>query len=74
MSFRFAIAVGMIAATAFFNHIPPAFAECSHCAAMTGLDTDQDGTIDLAEAQKAAGIVFDKIERDTDNTVDGEGG
>ena len=35
---------------------------------MKGTDTDQDGSIDLAEAQEAAGIVFDKIERDVDKT------
>ena len=69
MFFRFAIAVGIIAAT-FITHSSPASAEASTCAALKGLDTDQDGTIDLAEAQKAAGIVFDKIERDKDNTVD----
>lgn len=70
MFIRFAIAAGLIAVTASFNYVAPALAEAGTCAAMTGLDADQDGTIDLAEAQKAAGIVFDKIERDKDNTVD----
>jgi len=70
MFIRFAIAAGIIAVTAPVNHVTPAFAEAGACAAMTGLDTDKDGTIDLAEAQKAAGKVFDKIEHDADKTVD----
>ena len=34
------------------------------------LDTDNDGTVDLAEAKKAASAVFDKLERDHDGTLD----
>ncbi|MEL6061600.1 MULTISPECIES: EF-hand domain-containing protein [unclassified Methylobacterium] len=34
------------------------------------VDTDKDGTIDLAEAQAAAGKVFDGAEKDKDGTVD----
>jgi len=34
------------------------------------VDTDKDGTIDLAEAQAAAGKVFDSAETDKDGTVD----
>jgi Ca2+-binding EF-hand superfamily protein len=33
-------------------------------------DTDNDGTVDLAEAQKAAAAVFDRLERDHDGTLD----
>ena len=33
-------------------------------------DTDNDGTIDLAEAKKAASAAFDKLERDHDGTLD----
>jgi len=33
-------------------------------------DTDNDGTIDLAEAKKAASSAFDKLERDHDGTLD----
>ena len=33
-------------------------------------DTDGDGTIDLAEAKKAASALFDKLERDHDGTLD----
>lgn len=34
------------------------------------VDTDKDGTIDLAEARAAAGHVFDGAETDKDGTVD----
>jgi EF-hand domain pair len=34
------------------------------------LDTDNDGTVDLAEAKKAAAGLFDKLDRDKDGTVD----
>jgi len=33
-------------------------------------DTDNDGTVDLAEAKKAASAVFDKLDRDKDGTLD----
>ncbi|MEE7461936.1 histidine kinase [Methylobacterium fujisawaense] len=38
--------------------------------ALKMVDTDHDGTIDLAEAQAAAGKVFDAAETDKDGTVD----
>jgi hypothetical protein len=34
------------------------------------LDTDNDGTVDLAEAKKAASAAFDRLERDKDGTLD----
>lgn len=34
------------------------------------LDTDKDGTVDLAEAKAAAGALFDKLNKDTDGTID----
>jgi Ca2+-binding EF-hand superfamily protein len=33
-------------------------------------DTDNDGTVDLAEARKAASTLFDRLERDHDGTLD----
>src|SRR3974390_1194242 len=33
-------------------------------------DTDNDGTVDLAEAKKAAGDLFDKLDSDKDGTLD----
>jgi Ca2+-binding EF-hand superfamily protein len=34
------------------------------------LDTDNDGTVDLAEAKKSGGDLFDKLNKDKDNTID----
>jgi len=34
------------------------------------LDTDHDGTVDLAEAKSAASKLFDKLDRDHDGTLD----
>ena len=34
------------------------------------LDTDNDGTVDLAEAKKAASALFDRLEGDHDGTLD----
>jgi len=33
-------------------------------------DTDNDGTVDLAEAKKAAAALFDQLDRDKDGTLD----
>ncbi len=35
-----------------------------------GLDTDADETLDLAEAKKAAGALFDKLDKDHEGTLD----
>lgn len=34
------------------------------------LDTDNDGTVDLDEAKRAASAVFDRLEKDKDGTLD----
>lgn len=34
------------------------------------LDADNDGTVDLDEAKKAAGALFDKLDTDKDGTLD----
>ena len=46
----------------------PAFAAPSR--AMRLLDTDNDGTVDLDEAKKAASALFDKLDRDHEGTLD----
>jgi Ca2+-binding EF-hand superfamily protein len=46
---------------------PPAFAASK---AMKMLDTDKDGTIDLKEADAAAGALFTWLDRDKDGTLD----
>jgi len=37
---------------------------------IASFDTDNDGTVDLAEAKKAAGNLFDKLDTDKDGTLD----
>jgi Ca2+-binding EF-hand superfamily protein len=44
----------------------PSFA----ASALASLDTDHDGTVDLAEAKAAAGALFDKLDKDHDGTLD----
>ena len=44
----------------------PAFA----ASALAALDTDKDGTVDLAEAKAAASALFDKLDVDHDGTLD----
>jgi Ca2+-binding EF-hand superfamily protein len=48
---------------------PPAAAK-SGADPVRMLDTDNDGTVDLAEAKKAASAVFDRLDRDHDGTLD----
>jgi hypothetical protein len=43
----------------------------SHAAGLLQtIDTDHDGTMDLAETKAAAAAVFDRLERDSDGTLD----
>jgi Ca2+-binding EF-hand superfamily protein len=37
---------------------------------LAGLDKDNDGTVDVAEAKDGAASVFDKLEKDADATLD----
>jgi Ca2+-binding EF-hand superfamily protein len=46
----------------------PAWAKPKSVLAM--LDTDSDGTVDLAEAKKAASALFDRLDPDRDGTLD----
>ena len=57
----FSLTVGTLLAAGL-----PAFAKPRHVI----FDTDNDGTVDLAEAQKAGAAAFDKLERDHDGTLD----
>jgi len=57
----FSLAVGSLLAAGL-----PALAKPQHVI----FDTDNDGTVDLAEAQKAGSAAFDKLERDHDGTLD----
>jgi Ca2+-binding EF-hand superfamily protein len=48
----------------------PVSAKSGHVNAIGLLDTDHDGTVDLAEAKAAASALFDRLERDKDGTLD----
>src|SRR6516225_1356878 len=48
----------------------PAFAKSIGSNPVKALDTDNDGTVDLAEAKKAASNLFDRLDRDHDGTLD----
>ena len=39
------------------------------CSALAALDPDNDGTLDLSEANKAASALFDKLDKDKDGTL-----
>jgi Ca2+-binding EF-hand superfamily protein len=47
----------------------PAEAKKNPAATVKLFDLDNDGTVDLAEAKKVAGLLFDKLETDQDNTI-----
>jgi len=48
----------------------PEFAFARSRDPLYGLDTDNDRTIDLAEAKKTASALFDRLDRDHDGTLD----
>lgn len=48
----------------------PALAKSRHSNWIRMFDPDNDGTVDLAEAKKAASALFDKLDRDHDGTLD----
>jgi Ca2+-binding EF-hand superfamily protein len=53
--------------------LPVAFGASTSFAAaspLTAFDKDNDGTLDLAEVKEAASRVFDKLETDSDATLD----
>jgi Ca2+-binding EF-hand superfamily protein len=60
------VAGGFLMGGAFVASVP-AHAEKS---AIKALDTDNDGTLDLDEVTKAAQAVFDRLNKDQDDTLD----
>jgi Ca2+-binding EF-hand superfamily protein len=59
----------MLAASALAGVSLPALA-APGASAIKIFDTDNDGTLDLAEAKKAASALFAKLDRDHDGTLD----
>ena len=53
-----------------FAAMMPAWAKARSSGVIRMFDTDNDGTVDLAEAKAAASKLFDKLERDKDGTLD----
>ncbi|HEY3792867.1 MAG TPA: calcium-binding protein [Bradyrhizobium sp.] len=64
-TFVVSLATGMLLATGL-----PALAKSRRMSLIGMLDTDHDGTVDLAEAKAAASALFDRLERDKDGTLD----
>ena len=68
---KFAVTALMLGIAGALTTIGPAQA-ATHSAAenMKSWDPDNDGTIDLVETNKAAGVRFDSLEGDHDGTLD----
>jgi Ca2+-binding EF-hand superfamily protein len=60
----------ILAAATLVGSSLPAFGKSGRSSPALMLDTDNDGTVDLAEAKKAASTLFDKLDRDHDGTLD----
>ena len=68
MSRRFILA--MVAAVTLGQAYSPALAAPRNASPVKMLDTDNDGTVDLQEAKKAASDLFAKLDPDHDGTLD----
>ena len=58
-----------VAVAALVGVAAPALA-ASKSGSLVRFDTDNDGTVDLDEAKKAASALFDKLDTDKDGTLD----
>jgi len=56
------------AISALAGTVSPALARAKR-SAVAGIDTDNDATVDLGEAKKAAGELFDRLDKDKDGTL-----
>ena len=56
----------LLLAVALTSAVSPSLA----ASVLSGIDTDNDGTISLDEAKAAAGKVFDQLDHDQDGTLD----
>ena len=62
--------LAMLAAVTLGPACSPATAAPRNASPVKMLDTDNDGTVDLQEAKKAASDLFSKLDRDHEGTVD----
>ena len=60
----------MVTVASLIGVAAPAFAWARSPSPIARLDTDHDGTVDLAEVKKAAADVFDRLDTDKDGTLD----
>ena len=60
----------IVAVTSLMGVAAPAFAWARSLSPAARFDTDHDGTVDIAEAKKAAAAVFDRLDADKDGTLD----
>jgi Ca2+-binding EF-hand superfamily protein len=68
ISRRFALRMSAVAILS--GAASPVLAASRRTSAVQMFDTDNDGTLDLAEAKKAASALFARLDRDHDGTVD----
>ncbi len=64
------LALGLIAGSAVVGGALVAAPAQAEQAAIKALDTDNDGTLDINEVTKAAEAVFDRLQKDQDETLD----
>jgi len=60
----------IVSVTSLMGMAAPAFARARSVSPAARFDTDHDGTVDLAEAKKAASDLFDRLDIDKDGTLD----
>jgi hypothetical protein len=60
----------IVTVTSLMGVAAPTFAWATSFSPVAHFDTDHDGTVDLAEAKKAASALFDKLDTDKDGTLD----
>jgi hypothetical protein len=60
----------IVAVTSLMGVAAPASVWARSFSPIARFDTDHDGTVDLAEAKKAAADVFDRLDTDKDGTLD----
>jgi Ca2+-binding EF-hand superfamily protein len=60
----------IVTVTSLMGIVAPASAWARSFSPIARFDTDHDGTVDLAEAKKAASDLFDRLDTDKDGTLD----